>query len=179
MIVASFFIIGNSVAEPFAPAIVVPESRFPELFSDMSKDTAEMFGLWPVVNEEKIPDRSEVQAPPFPGAVIVKVLNRARTGRREYAGLASAQMLTTVDFENVKAFYQQRLEGWNSKRFSNGDSIYWAKSGDVDVNSKAMDEPHVRVSRLSALVGGGKREKKLLPEANTFIEVFYMPSAGR
>lgn len=163
-------------AKPFAPAVEVPDNRYKEFFPDMPKDVAVMMDMWPIVKKDKVPDASEVAAPAYPGAVVVKLLGRARVGRAEYKGFASIEMVSTDAFDKVRDFYAEKLKGWKQKSYSNGMSIYWAKAGEVEVNSKFMKEPHVRVTDFSALFGHGKREKKLVPGARTLIEVFYMPA---
>ncbi len=163
-------------SEPFAPAVEIPDSRYKEFFPDMPKDMAEMLGQWPIVNRDKVPDSSEVPAPAYPGAVVVGLQGRARVGRAEYKGLASLVMVSTDAFGKVRDFYAEKLKGWKQGSYSNGMSIYWAKAGKVEVNSKLMKEPHVRVADFSVLFDHGKRQKKLLPGARTLIEVFYMPA---
>ncbi|MFQ5736506.1 MAG: hypothetical protein ACE5GY_06535 [Thermodesulfobacteriota bacterium] len=167
---------GFAVAGPLAPGVEVPESRYKEFFPDMPRDAAEMMGLWPVVKRDNIPDASEVAAPAYPGAVIIKLSGSARTGRSEYKGLGSVQMASTDAFDKVRDFYAGRLKGWNRKSLSSGKSVYWARAGTVEVNSRYMKEPHVRVTDFSALFGGGKMAKKLVPGSRTLIEIFYMPA---
>ncbi len=176
IVVAMSFLLGSSLtyAEPFAPGVEIQDARYEELFPDTSREMAEMMGRWPIVNREEIPDASEVAAPVYPGAVVVKLLGRARVGRSEYIGLASVQLVSEDTFEKVHDFYTKKLTSWNKKTFSNG-STYWAKAGEVENNSKAMKEPHVRVSGFSQVVGGGEWFMKLVPESRTLIEVYYMP----
>ena len=175
IVAMSFLFCGAlAYAEPFAPGVEIQDARYEELFPDTSREMAEMMGRWPIVNKEEIPDASEVAAPAYPGAVVVKLLGRARVGRSEYIGLASVQLVSTDTFEKVYDFYTKKLGGWNKKTFSSG-STYWAKAGEVENNSKAMKEPHVRVTGFSQVIGGGKWFRKLVPESRTLIEVYYMP----
>ncbi|GBE14973.1 MAG TPA: hypothetical protein ENH32_01105 [Proteobacteria bacterium] len=176
IVVAMSFLLGSALAyaEPFAPGVEVPDARYKEFFPDTSREMAEMTEQWPIVIKENIPDASELAAPAYPGAVVVKLLGRARVGRSEYIGLASVQLVSEDTFEKVHDFYSKNLTGWNKKTYSNEDT-HWAKAGEVEVNSGAMKEPHVWVASFSQLGGGGEWFRKLVPESRTLIEVYYMP----
>lgn len=163
-------------AAPFAEAVVVPDSQFKTLFPDTSKEMAEMMGQWPIVKKEEIPDASSIAAPAYPNAVITKLVGRHKVRPGKYKGLATVQMASTDSFEKVQTFYAKELAGWNTKTYSNGKSVYWAKTGPVEINTKAMQEPQVRVTDLAAVVGGGDWQKTLVPGAQTLIELYYLPA---
>ena len=163
-------------AAPYATAVDVPDSQFKTLFPDTSKEMAEMMGKWPIVKKEDIPDASNMAAPAYPNAVITKLVGRHKVGPGGYKGLATVQMASTDSFEKVQTFYTKELGGWNTKSYSNGRSIYWAKTGPVENNTKAMQEPQVRVTDLATVIGEGDWQKKLVPGAQTLIEVYYQPA---
>lgn len=162
-------------AAQYARAVDIPDSQFETLFPGTSRDMAEMMGQWPVVIKENIPATSEVAAPAYPNAPVTKLIGRKKTGPGKYTGLATVQMVTSDAFDMVQGFYARELAGWSKKTYSNGSSVYWAKTGSVENNSAAMKEPHVRVTDFSVLMGKGEWQKKLVPDAQTLIEVYYMP----
>jgi hypothetical protein len=163
-------------AAPYATAVDVPDSQFKSLFPDTSKEMAEMMGKWPIVKKEDIPDASSIAAPAYPNALITKLVGRHKVRPGKYKGLATIQLVSEDAFDKVENFYAKELAGWSKQTYSNGKSVYWAKTGLVEVNTKAMKEPQVRVTDLTTVVGGGEWQKKLVPDAQTLIEVYYLPT---
>jgi hypothetical protein len=150
--------------EPYAPKAGPPEltGRDPLLQMEIrSLQTAQ------------VPALSEVQAPPYPGAVVVATVpgRPVRAGRGQPVETLPVIILFTADEpQQVLEFYEENLAGWSHAELLSGD-YFWPGDDEFDPlnwTGQVIPSVHVREARVS----------KLVPEARTEIHVRYAPSAA-
>lgn len=170
----SFFCLSTVFSgEPFAILHKFTKKDFKRTFGNMGmpiKD-AEMAGMWPPVKAGDVPDRDAIAAPPYPGAVIVKVNEPfMRDSQGKKMGLSTIELLSSDPYEKIASFYKEKLKGWNEKKFQY--SRYFAQSGEVENGARNMKVPHVGVRSLEGILNHGKYTD-LESDAKTIIEVFF------
>jgi len=173
LFVLSFlFVPFSSAGEPYAPVHKFQDKEFKGAFGMTLKEAKEM-ELWPPVKEGDIPDKIAIAAPPYPNAEIVSITGPHKTrenGKFVYMGLSSIELVTTDTFDKVVSFYREKLKGWKIKKYQN--SQYFAKSGKVEINSKAMKVPHLGISKIEGLMNKSKYTA-LVPGTKSVIAVYF------
>jgi hypothetical protein len=171
LFVLSFlFVPFSSAGEPYAPVHKFKDKEFKGAFGMTLKEAKEM-ELWPPVMEGEVPDKSAVAAPFYPGAEIVDLKGPVRIrkgGKFINKGLSTMELVSKDPFEKVVSFYTEKLKGWKIKKYQN--SQYFAKSGKVEDNSKAMKVPHVGISKIEGLMNKSKYTA-LVPGTKSVISV--------
>lgn len=121
----------------------------------------------------QVPALAEVQAPPYPGAVVVasQLPRTVRARRGQTVETYPVIILLTADEpEQVVQFYEENLPSWNHAEFLSGD--YFSAGRDefnpLHWSGMVTLSVHVRQARTS----------KLVPEARAEIHVRYLPSVG-
>ena len=171
-VLSMIFVSFSYAGEPYAPLHKFKDKEFKGAFGMTLKEAKEM-GMWPPTKGEDVPEKSAIEAPPYPGAEIVSISGPWKTragGKFVYMGLSTMELVSTDPFEKVVSFYRERLKGWKTKKYQNSESF--AKSGEVEVNSRAMKVPHVSVIQIEGLMN---REKytNLVPGTKTVISVYF------
>jgi hypothetical protein len=120
-----------------------------------------------------VPSRFEVEAPPYPGARIIRSKPARSFSSRSgdtYETLPVVVLATTDPPEQVIGFYERVLTGW-SKRRINDTFHFWLGDDDYDPLAKSGKiTPSIQVIRAG--------EIRLIPQALTEIQVRYLPGGG-
>lgn len=120
----------------------------------------------------RIPDESEMTAPAYPGAVIIRQADNVRSGMGGTPGLASVELVSTDSEDQVLAFYKEQLEGWTYKKI--GNTHYFAREGEVSANPRSAEVPHVKLLSLDHMMNPGGYQR-LVSDAKMSIEVLFLP----
>ena len=151
--------------EPYAPKAGAPElmGRDPLLQMEIRS-----------LQAARVPALSEVQAPPYPGAVVVATVPARQVrgkGGQPVESLPVIILFSADEPQQVLEFYEENLAGWSHGEFLSGD-YFWPGADEFDPlnwTGQVVPSVHVREARTS----------KLVPEARTEIHVRYAPSAAR
>jgi len=159
--------------EPYAPVYKFTKKDFDQKLGKMglSVEDAEMASMWPPVKDQDIPEKGAMVIPAYPGAVIValnKPFMRDREGKK--LGLSTMELLSADPYEKIVSYYKDKLPGWNEKFYEY--SHYFAQSGEVESNSRAMKVPHVGVKSLEGILNHGKYTD-MVSTAKTIVLVFF------
>jgi hypothetical protein len=124
------------------------------------------------VTNAVVPSRSEVEAPPYPGAVIIRsVPPRTLSAQGEpYTTLPVLVLVTPDEPEQVIAYYEEMLSNWSGEeiRFAH---YFWLGEPDFDpLQMSGKTTPSVRVIPAGNI--------RLVPDAKTEIHVRYSPGGG-
>jgi hypothetical protein len=126
------------------------------------------------VRAAQVPKLEEVEAPPYPGAVILRTI-AARTsikGGDEFVDELPIIVLLTPDEPfRVVNYYERNLPGWSRKQFLSSP-YFWMGEGEfhpLERSGWLTPSIEVRQAPLSRLV----------PNAKTEIRVRYQPDAYR
>jgi hypothetical protein len=124
------------------------------------------------VTNAVVPSRSEVEAPPYPGAVIIRSVppqTLSAQGER-YTTLPVLVLVTPDEPEQVIAYYEEMLSNWSGEeiRFA---YYFWLGESDFDpLQMLGKTTPSVRVIPAGNI--------RLVPDAKTEIHVRYSPGGG-
>jgi hypothetical protein len=156
-----FCMSGLAAAEPFARV------------ADLPAENSEFYELWKMnLADVRVPDRTEVPVPAYPGARVIRVL---RVGDPDDAGPRKTPkivMLSTDKRTKVAAFYRKSLQGWKE---GGGQTMayFWTDSESFAVGPIAyMDTPSVVISDMGPM---NFMERSLMPDAKTVITIVYRP----
>lgn len=148
---------------PYAPKAPVPDAAAADAFLAMEIRSVE---------SAVVPIRSEVEAPPYPGAVIIRTtpsVERTREGTT-FETLPVIVLVTLDSIDVVIAFYKERLPRWMHAEMLS-TNYFWLGNEEFHPFARSgLTTPslEVREARLS----------KLLPDARTEIHVRYKPGGG-
>jgi len=157
---------GTASAEPYAPVAKDPgkptiagqEAGYP-LEQMMLQATAEM-----------VPDRSAVEQPPYPGAVIVTAQKGGPGSSNDvpFVALPSLVLHTTDDVAKVVAFYVESLPGWTRYDYFGMDYLYKGSGEFKPMEKSGRETPNVFVMELPAAM-----RFHAMPDAKTSITISY------
>jgi hypothetical protein len=137
-----FLMLSSSVfAQPFAPVAPVPENA--------SNDPDLALGI-AFIKDVKVPDKSEVGIPAYPGAQIIQ------TNKGQEGTLPSVRLVSADDMKLVIDYYKKELKDWNSEDIY---SIYMFWNGENKMKAMMGGEPVVQIedgSKFANLVPGTK-----------------------
>lgn len=124
------------------------------------------------VTNAVVPSRSEVEAPPYPGAVIIRSIPpRTLSARGErYQTLPVLVLATPDELERVIAYYEEMLVNWSRQeiRFAH---YFWLGGPEFDpLQMSGKVTPSVQVIQAGDI--------RLVPDAKTEIHVRYSPGGG-
>ena len=145
MFLSMLFLVSIAAAAPFAEKADGP--------ANLDSASAAM------LSAVKVPDKSEVSIPAYPGAKIFQ----ASPGQSNM--LPMIRLLSTDDEAEVVKFYEQKLKGWKSEGFL-GSYTWWEKGTKKDVFSGKTQFVEV---------GPAKLYNDMMPSAKTYIGIWYMP----
>ena len=149
---------------PYAPKATVPDDAGNDAFLRLEINS---------VARAQVPTLGEVEAPPYPGAVIIRTQPaRERTGPDglSYVTLPTIVLVSTDTPATVISFYVQRLNRWNHNEIE--DSYYfWAGDEQLEpLAESGQTQPSVQILPAGAI--------SLVPDAQTEIRVRYRPGGG-
>ncbi|KPK83048.1 MAG: hypothetical protein AMS25_01405 [Gemmatimonas sp. SM23_52] len=155
---------GSAQTEPYAPKAGPPEQMGNDPLLQMEIRS---------LQAAQVPALTEVQAPPYPGAVVVATAPprsvRVRGGRTVET-LPVIILFSADEPQQVVEFYEENLSGWSRAELLAGD-YFWVGSEQFDplhLSGQIIPSVHIRQARTS----------KLVPEARTEIHVRYAPSTA-
>lgn len=152
-----------SAQRPYAPKARLPDAAAPDALLAMEIRSVEA---------AVVPARSEVEAPPYPGAVIVRTtpsVERTRDGAT-FDALPMIVLVTSDSVDQVIAFYRESLPRW---RHAEMLSTYHFWLGDEDFHPfdrSGLTTPSLEIREA--------RVSRLVPDATTEIHVRYKPGGG-
>jgi hypothetical protein len=122
------------------------------------------------VQAAEVPERTAVEAPPYPGAVIIQTVPPAEriSGRRRWTSLPVIILFTSDPVWRVVNFYRDNLEGWRHARYLSSDYFWLGEEDFNPLRESGQTVPSVQVRQA--------RASKLVPDAVTEIHVQYRPS---
>jgi hypothetical protein len=149
---------------PYAAKAPVPDDAGTDAFLKLEINS---------VARAQVPTLGEVEAPPYPGAVIIRTQpSRERTGPDgiRYVTLPTVVLVSTDPLGTVISFYVKRLNRWNHNEIE--DSYYfWASDEQFEpLAESGQTQPSVQILPAGAI--------SLVPDAQTEIRVRYRPAAG-
>lgn len=150
--------------EPFAPKAPIPDDvrRTPEAAMEVG-----------TIDRARVPAKSEVGIPPYPGAVVVGSTTAEETAGMygpDAEALPLVRLLSEDDPTEVVSFYRERLgEGWHYvEKF--GSHFFW--KGDAELTGPGLMAPDlVRIQISEAM------DWKVMPGATSDIFVVYDPGS--
>jgi hypothetical protein len=124
------------------------------------------------VTNATVPSRSEVEAPPYPGAMIIRSIppRTLSAGSDRYTTLPVLVLVTPDEPEQVIAYYEEWLSHWSRQeiRFAH---YFWLGGDDFDpLQMSGKVTPSVQVIQAGDI--------RLVPDAKTEIHVRYSPGGG-
>ncbi len=119
-----------------------------------------------------VPSRTEVEAPPYPGAVIIRSIpprNLSARGER-YTTLPVLVLVTPDEPERVIAYYEEMLSNWSGQEIRLAH-YFWLGGPDFDpLQMSGKVTPSVQVIQAGDI--------RLVPDAKSEIHVRYSPGGG-
>lgn len=150
---------------PYAPKAPIPQ--------DAGSDPYLHLEITSLINAQ-VPSRSEVEAPPYPGALIIRsVPPRTFFGAdgERYETLPVLVLISDDDVEKVVAYYTERLDSW-SRAVIHSSTYFWLGEADEfdPLKQSGKVTPAIQVRHAGDI--------RLAPSANTEIHVRYRPGGG-
>ncbi len=135
-------------AEPYAPT-ALPEGG----------DAVSQMHVAPTL--QNIPERSEVEAPPYPGAKIVTAGPGAtfKTGSKTRRTLPYVTLASTDSPDQVASFYKNKLKGWHYAHEYGMFHLFWKGTpeqkalGAAEVPTVVIGEANATAPHLKHLQG--------------------------
>lgn len=151
----------NVFAEPFAARPNIPAEVADSYAAKSARESA-------------IPEAARVAIPAYPGAVIIRTF-AVKERPPKYEGLPIIELISVDDYETVIAFYKKQLPNWRNAELMS--AYYFAQNGNL--NFFKPEEPHVGIHKMENYYRDGDKKllRKLLPDAQTLIKVFYAQEA--
>ena len=145
-----FFLLLSSLtfAQPFAPVASVPDN--PNNDPDLALGIA-------FLKDVKVPDKSEIGAPAYPGAQIIQT-NKGQEGL-----LPSVRLVSADDMKDVIDYYKRELKGWNNEDVY-GNYMFW--KGENKMKAMMGSEPVVQIE-------DGIKYANLIPGTKTSVLIGY------
>ena len=156
-----------ALAEPYAPVATDPGkptiAKKPPIVYDMQKMSLQAAAA-------KLPERSAVAQPPYPGAVVVQVVGSSEGSSNgvAFTTLPLIRLVTTDDAETVAKFYKEALSGWSQARFFGNDYFYEGSGEFNPMENSGVETPNVGVLDISYAP-----QYHAMPDAKTEIYVYY------
>ena len=147
--------------QPYAPKAEVPE--------EASNDPRLQLEIRSVLHAE-VPYRRDVEAPPYPGAVIIRSVSASKmalSSGESYETLPVLVLASTDSPETVTEFYRNKLVGW-SQAVIRGDQYFWLGEGEFDPYRPSGKTTPSLMVRMAGTV-------RLVPNAQTEVHVRYDP----
>ena len=127
-----------------------------------------------VIKDSKVPDRSTVSMPPYPGAVIFQTRD---SGSAEINGkavntLPYIKLLTSDDMDKVVAWYKDNLSTYYYQKQGFAGMfthIFWKEEGDYN-----MFDIYARMVNENVGISDGEIHKDDYSKAKTMIEITYI-----
>ena len=161
-----FALSGAAPAEPYAPMAKDPgkptiagqEAGYP-LEQMMLQGTAKF-----------VPDRSAVEQPPYPGAVVVMASPAGKGSMNDvpFTSLPNMILHTTDDVATVMAFYLEALPDWTKFDYFGMDYLYEGSGEFKPMEKSGMETPNVFVMELPDAM-----KYHAMPDAVTSITIYY------
>jgi hypothetical protein len=149
---------------PYAPKAQVPADAGNDAFLKLEINS---------LARAQVPALGEVEAPPYPGAVIVRTVpSRQLTGPdgASYETLPTVVLVSADAPGTVIAYYVQRLNGWNHNEIDDG-YYFWASDEEFEpLAESGHTQPSVQILPAGAI--------SLVPDAQSEIRVRYRPGGG-
>ena len=145
--------------EPYAPKVEIPNNADPNSLAAM------------VVNAAKIPDKSEVEIPTYPGARVVQTKNTDGSGTS--GELPYIKLLSTDPPDKIVAWYRSQLKGYTYEDVFSVAWVLWKGEGKfngMDIRQR-MAIQNVGISEAMAAMG----YDEFMKGAKSVIEVTYEP----
>ena len=158
-LVSPFFtVIGE---EPFAPKVNLPKNL----------DNREMWVN--LVKSWKVPGKSEVGVPAYPGSVIVSLgqVTEMDSNGEKIKPFPSLILATSDEPAKVTAFYKENLNDWKYMNQFDMMDIFW--TGRDKFNSMNMDEAMTTENII--IMKAISAQTDFFPEAKTAITIVYKP----
>lgn len=152
-----------AAAEPFAPVLEAPKNIEPGGTAQMSIA---------MLKSVKVPDRSTVKVPAYPGAKIIQTQGLRSMGinGKQVKCINYIKLLSKDDAASVEAFYQKHLSGYQfENKFGGMIRLFWKGAKEIDPMDigKMCQTPNILITDTGDLY------KDLMPDAKTVIEITY------
>lgn len=148
---------GLVVAEPYADKVKITAS------------TSEVGAMF--IQGSKVPDRSAVNIPPYPGALILQTSEAGQMKMNDKDNLPYIKMLTADEIDKVVAWYKEKLPSYYYQKQGFAGMfihIFWKQKGDYQ-----MFDVEARMLNENVGISDGAIHKDDYPQAKTMIEITY------
>lgn len=148
---------GLVVAEPYADKVKITDSTTP---------MGQM-----IIKGSNVPDRTAVNIPPYPGAVIMQTADAGAMQLNGKDALPYIKMLTADDMDKVVAWYQDKLSSYYYQKQGFAGMfihIFWKEKGDYQ-----MFDVEARMLNENVGISDGAIHKDDYPQSKTVIEISY------
>lgn len=165
-LIGVFALSGALSAEPYAP--VAKDPGKPTIEGQETGYPLEQMMLQAVA--KMVPDRSAVEQPPYPGAVVVTAQKGGPGSANDVAftALPSLVLHTTDDVATVLAFYVEALPGWTKYDYFGMDYLYKGSGEFKPFEKSGLETPNVFVMELPDAM-----KYHAMPDAVTSITISY------
>lgn len=137
------------LTEQFAPKAETPANP---------NNDPQIAGTIMILQEVKIPDRSEVGFNPYPDSRVIQTTHMAQLG------IPVIRLKSNDEMAKVVEFYKNDLSGWSYKELY-GTHMFWKGS---EMQAMMGKIPNVQITTAEDY-------NKAWPEAQTIIAIFYEP----
>jgi hypothetical protein len=161
-----FVLSGAALAEPFAPVAKDPGKA--TIKGEEASYPLEKMMLQAIA--KKVPDRSAVKQPPYPGAVVVK-LQPASKGSEDdvvFTILPVVVLHTTDDVQKVLEFYLKALPDWTKFSYFGMEYVYEGSGEFKPMRKSGLETPNVGIMELPNVM-----KFHAMPDAKTEILIYY------
>ncbi len=139
---------------PYAPKVDVPKNVGPNDPQMMSVMT---------INAAKVPDKSAVEIPPYPGARVFQTNDASEmmVNDKTYKTLPYIKLLSTDPPDKIVAWYKKQLKGYTYEDVFGTSWVFWKGKGKfngLDIRQR-MTIQNVGISEAIAAMGYDKDMK--------------------
>lgn len=161
-----FVLSGAALAEPFAPVARDPGKA--TIKGDEAGYPLEKMMLQGIA--KNVPDRSAVEQPPYPGAVVVKLqpASKGSVDGVEFTILPIVVLHTTDDMQKVLEFYVKALPDWTKVSQYGMEYVYEGSGEFQPMRKSALETPNVGIMKLPDAL-----KFHAMPDAKTEISIYY------
>jgi hypothetical protein len=149
---------------PYAPKASVPANAGNDPFLRLEINS---------LSAARVPTRGEVEAPPYPGAVIIRTEPARQLTEPDGASYESLPTVVLVSSDRpgvVIDYYARRLNTWNHNEIE-GSHYFWLGAEQFNpLAASGQTQPSVQILPAGSI--------SLVPGAQTEIRVRYRPGGG-
>lgn len=148
---------GLALAEPYADKVKITSNTSP---------IGQM-----MIKASIVPERSAVNIPPYPGAVILQTAAPGAMKMNDKDALPYIKLLTADDMDKVVAWYKDKLSTYYYQKQGFAGMfihVFWKEKGDYQ-----MFDVEARMLNVNVGISDGAIHKDDYPQVKTVIEIAY------